>query len=74
MKRPRSLSCCTEPSTHCFRASCKGNLNATLRHRANATIITQLDATSVAELRRRGAAMTEDEATAYALDAIGRAI
>ena len=52
----------------------QGELNATLRHRANATIITQLDAASVAELRRRGAAMTEDEATAYALDAIGRAI
>jgi hypothetical protein len=52
----------------------QGELNATLRHRANATISAQLDAARVAELGRRGAAMTEDEATAYALEAIGRAI
>jgi hypothetical protein len=48
--------------------------NATLRDRANATIVAQLDAARVAELRGRGAAMTEDEATTYALEAIGRAI
>ena len=69
-----SLWCCTEPSTHLLPGFVQGEPNATLRHRANATISTQLDAASVAELRRRGAAMTEDEATAYALDAIGRAI
>ncbi len=54
--RPRSLWCCTEPSTHLLPGFVRGELNATLRHRANATIITQLDAASVAELAaaRRG--------------------
>jgi hypothetical protein len=48
--------------------------NATLRHRANAAIVTQLDATRVAELAAQGAAMSEDQATAFALEAIGRAL
>ena len=45
--------------------------NATLRLRANATIDTQLDNVQVAELSGRGAAMTEDQATAYALTRSG---
>ena len=53
----------------------QGELNATLRrpcrrHHQSPNSTPR----SVAELRRRGAAMTEDEATAYALAAIGRAI
>ena len=44
-----------------------------LRKRATKAISTQLDETRVNELRAQGAAMTEDQATAYALDAIARA-
>jgi predicted ATPase/class 3 adenylate cyclase len=47
---------------------------ATLRKRATEALATHLDETRVSELRAQGAAMTEDEATAYALDAIARAI
>jgi predicted ATPase/class 3 adenylate cyclase len=47
--------------------------DTTLRERATAVISTQLDAARVSELRGQGAAMTEDDATAYALDAIARA-
>ena len=45
---------------------------ATLRERATAAIHAQLDAARVNELRGQGAAMTEDQATEYALDAIAR--
>ena len=44
-----------------------------LRKRATEAINTQLDAARISELRARGAAMTEDQATAYALEAIARA-
>ncbi len=52
----------------------EAELNMMLRDRASAAIHGQLDAARVADLRAQGAAMTEDQATAYALDAIGRAI
>jgi predicted ATPase len=45
-----------------------------LRKRATEAINTQLDAARVGELRARGSAMTEDQATAYAVDAIARAL
>ena len=41
-----------------------------LRKRASVEINTHIDAGAVNELRARGAALTEDQATAYALDAI----
>jgi hypothetical protein len=44
-----------------------------LRQRATEAINTQLDAARISELRAQGAAMTEDQATVYALDAIARA-
>jgi predicted ATPase len=44
-----------------------------LRKRATQATSTQLDPARASELRARGAAMTEDQATAYALDAIARA-
>ena len=44
-----------------------------LRKRATEAINTQLDAARVSELRAQGAAMTEDQATVYALDAIAAA-
>jgi hypothetical protein len=52
----------------------QGEMNAALRHRANATILAQLDSARITELCAHGATMSEDEATGYALDAIGRAI
>ena len=45
-----------------------------LRERATAAIDAQLDAARISELRAQGAAMTEDQATVYALDAIARAL
>jgi predicted ATPase len=45
-----------------------------LRKRAIKAIETQLDAARVSELRARGATMTEDQATAYALEAITRTL
>ena len=47
--------------------------NRALRQRATEAINTQLDAARISELRAQGAAMTEDQATVYALDAIARA-
>ncbi len=44
-----------------------------LRKRATQATNARLDAEQIAALRARGAAMTEDQATAYALDAIARA-
>jgi predicted ATPase/class 3 adenylate cyclase len=45
---------------------------STLRERATAAIHPGLDAARMSELRAQGAAMTEDQATEYALDAIAR--
>ena len=46
--------------------------HATFRQRATAAIDAQLDAVRVIQLRAHGAAMTQDEASAYALDVITR--
>jgi hypothetical protein len=46
--------------------------HATFRQRATASIDAQLDPERVIELRAYGAAMTQDEASRYALDAITR--
>jgi predicted ATPase len=48
--------------------------HATLRMRSTSVINTQLDTVRVSELRARGAAMNEDQSTAYALHAIERAL
>ena len=45
-----------------------------LRDRATEAIDTQLDVERISELRARGAAMTEDQAAIYALEAITRAL
>jgi predicted ATPase/class 3 adenylate cyclase len=44
-----------------------------LRRRATRAMSTQLDDVRISELRAQGAAMSEDQATVYALDAIARA-
>ena len=46
--------------------------HATFRQRATAAIDARLDAVHVIELRAHGAAMTQDEASTYALDVIKR--
>ncbi len=46
--------------------------HATFRQRATAAIDARLDAVHVIELRAHGAAMTQDEASTYALDVITR--
>jgi predicted ATPase/class 3 adenylate cyclase len=48
--------------------------HATFRQRATAAIDAQLDAARIAELRARGAAMTQDQVTQFALDAITRVL
>jgi hypothetical protein len=50
----------------------QGEPAASLRERSREAISTRLDEDRVAELYAQGAEMTEDEATAYALDAIAR--
>ena len=51
---------------------CKVGAVTPIRLVATEVTNAQLDAARVSELRAQGAAMTEDEATAYALDAIAR--